>query len=247
MEEIILSLIFLGLGGWLWYYRWQHPENKSHAVLVNLFALFIMLCGFGNIADASNNIIKIAIGILLLILIIMIFIKRKEYINGYKYRKWSLRGLLLIAILSVIICFIGPFTPQSSNNPYYQPNLIGHKINHLYVKNHDDMYFTDKNDPNTKYFTNDNGKITAVKHSFLPNPKPATSVQISLVGILGDKNLKYTEDNESDSDFSPDGDTFNVWSSNTKKWYHVSMQRNSNDKVSSFSVWAGKDDNADDY
>lgn len=131
-------------------------------------------------------------------------------------------------------------------------NLINHKIDKSEVdKEGDGAYYSDKDDSNLRYFVNNDDKITAVKYVYGANPENVTSVKSKLsTDVFQDSDLKYTKDKTDSDDFLPEGNSFNVYSPKSKKWYHVSMQRVSSDKdakVSSFSVWAGKDDNVDDY
>ena len=80
-----------------------------------------------------------------------------------------------------------------------------------------------------------------------PNHKPGHSAVIELSALLNDKHLKFTNDKQSDSDFYPSSSdkTFNVYSPKYKKWYHVTLQFDGKDKVSQFSVWEGKSDDAE--
>lgn len=153
----------------------------------------------------------------------------------------------LIALVGLWGAFVGQHTQNgnASSNDY---QVIGQKLNKSLVDNHDDMYYTSKDDDDLRYFTNDDGKVTAAKYIFGADHYSTESVMNRLEDpILHDNNLKYTTDKDSRKDFSPDGESFNVYSPKTKKWFHVKMQKDDNDKVSSFSVWPGQDDDVDDY
>ena len=138
---------------------------------------------------------------------------------------------------------------SSSNAPTFSTHqVIGQRLKKSQVTNHDDMYYTSKDDSNLRYFTNDDDKVTGAKYMFGANHYPFSSVENKLSNvILHDDNLKYTTDKDSRDDFGPDGDSFNVYSPKLKKWYHVKMQRDDDNKISSFSIWPGQDSDADDY
>ncbi len=155
----------------------------------------------------------------------------------------------LFAIVALWGAFVGQRN-QTSNASSKDYQVIGQKLDKSLVDNHDDMYYTSKDDDDLRYFTNDDDKVTAAKYVFGADHYSTESVMNRLEDpVLHDDNLKYTADKDSRKDFSPDGDSFNVYSPKTKKWFHVKMQKddNDNDKVSSFSVWPGQDDDADDY
>ena len=75
----------------------------------------------------------------------------------------------------------------------------------------------------------------------MPDPMNTTSVQGKLKELLNDDNLKYGNDKVNEDDTTLDEDNYNVYSPKQKKWYHISMQKNDDDKVSTFSIWQGKD------
>lgn len=145
------------------------------------------------------------------------------------------------------------FYHSNSNEQTEQvANLIGHKIDKTKVKEEGGgAYYSDKDDSNLRYFVNNDNKITAVKYVYGADHMNVTNVKQKLEDeIIHDDNLKYTDDKTDSDNFLPEGDSFNVYSPKYKKWYHVSMQRDSNSKdakVSTFSVWAGKDDSVDNY
>lgn len=157
------------------------------------------------------------------------------------------------AILFVL--FIGAYysypmhsKPNSSSQEQVQqrPNLLGHKINrHSVKKDKDGFYYTDKTDKKIRYFTDDDGTITAVKCNFMPNPMGYTAVQNKLNGILNDDHVKYGNDKLDADETDLKGDNYNVYSPKHKKWYHMSMQKDDDGKVSTFSVWPGKVSNAE--
>ncbi|RXA58185.1 hypothetical protein [Limosilactobacillus mucosae] len=166
--------------------------------------------------------------------------------------------MLIFTIISALICF-GTYkldvhladtsasakTEQNSSDHYC---LIGHKIIKSRVKSQEDgLYYTDKVDPNIRYFVDDSHKVTAIKYMYEPNHKPGHSAVIELSALLNDKHLKFTNDKQSDNDFYPSSSdkTFNVYSPKYKKWYHATLQFDGKDKVSQFSVWEGKSDDAE--
>ncbi len=130
---------------------------------------------------------------------------------------------------------------------------LGHKINKSKTDEDDSgAYYTDKDDSKLRYFTSgDSNKVTAAKYVYGADHMNVTDVKNKLSDVvLHDDNLKYTDDKTDSDDFLPKGNSFNVYSPKNKKWYHVSMQRDSSDedaKVSSFSIWPGKDNDVDDY
>ena len=173
----------------------------------------------------------------------------QAYLYAKQQRKAIAIDLGLVAITAVLFGLAGiTYTPDDQTSSSSEHNIVGQKLSKAYAKNHDDMYYTDKDDKNIRYFVNDDNKITAVKYVFGADHYPFSSVESELSNsILHDDHLKYTTDKDSRDDFDPDGDSFNVYSPDRQKWYHVKMQRDDDDKISSFTVWPGQSDDADDY
>lgn len=176
----------------------------------------------------------------------------------HQYEEGTGGYMLIITVVSASIC-LGAYklhvhiantsasakTEQSSSDHYC---LIGHKIIKQQVKSQNGgLYYTDKVDPNIRYFIDDSHKVTAIKYMYEPNHKPGHSAVIELSALLNDKHLKFTNDKQSDDDFYPSSSdkTFNVYSPKYKKWYHATLQFDSKDKVSQFSVWEGRSDDAE--
>lgn len=180
-------------------------------------------------------------------------------ILGHGYDNESDRNMFLaMTAVSLLFCF-GSYsiyhhlskasasakTEQSSSDHYC---LIGHKIIKSQVKSQNGgLYYTDKVDPNIRYFIDDSHKVTAIKYMYEPNHKPGHSAVTELSALLNDKHLKFTNDKQSDNDFYPSSSdkTFNIYSPKYKKWYHATLQFDGKDKVSQFSVWEGKSDDAE--
>lgn len=198
----------------------------------------------------SEKVTGIIIAIVSAITAVALFSVARE---KYKQKSKTQGAMLTVAILCLaFMCFSAIVGTQandsSSDEPARNYNIVGQKLSRIHVKNHNDMYYTDRDDSKLRYFTNDDNKITAAKYVFGADHYPTTSVQNKLENvIIQDSKLKYTDDKQSRDDFSPDGDSFNIYSPKRKKWYHVSMQRDSDDKVSQFSVWPGKSDDVDDF
>lgn len=134
-------------------------------------------------------------------------------------------------------------TAQQFTSGYQQ---LGHKIKKSEAKkDKDGFYYTDKTDKKIRYFTDDDGTITAVKCNFMPNPMGYTAVQSKLNGILNDDHVKYGNDKLDADETDLKGDNYNVYSPKHKKWYHMSMQKDDDGKVSEFSVWPGKEGQGD--
>lgn len=197
---------------------------------------------------------------LLVITVISFFLAIGGVRSIYKHQYEEGTGgyVLIFTIISALVCF-GTYkldvhladtsasakTEQSSSDHYC---LIGHKIVKSQVKSQEDgLYYTDKVDPNIRYFVDDSHKVTAIKYMYEPNHKPGHSAVIELSALLNDKHLKFTNDKQSDNDFYPSSSdkTFNVYSPKYKKWYHATLQFDGKDKVSQFSVWEGKSDDAE--
>ncbi len=134
-------------------------------------------------------------------------------------------------------------TSQQVTSGYQQ---LGHKIKKSEAKkDKDGFYYTDKTDKKIRYFTDDDGTITAVKCNFMPNPMGYTAVQSKLNGILNDDHVKYGNDKLDADETDLKGDNYNVYSPKHKKWYHMSIQKDDDGKVSEFSVWPGKQGQGD--
>lgn len=168
--------------------------------------------------------------------------------SGPQDRKYS----LLIA-LAIILLMVGDGTLNTHlthkeavrQARLDRPNLPGHKINkHKVKKDKDGYYYTDRADSNIHYFT-DGGTITAIKYSFMPNPEHTPAVTSELANLLDDSHLKYGNDKVPDDKTLLKGDNYNVYSPKHKRWYHMSMQKDDDGKVSTFSVWPGKVSNAE--
>ena len=130
-------------------------------------------------------------------------------------------------------------TSQQVTNGYQQ---LGHKIKKSEAKEEKDgSYYTDKTDKNIRYFTDNGGTITAIKYSYMPNPEHTTAVTSELANLLDDSHLKYGNDKVDENKALLKGDNYNVYSPKHKKWYHMSMQKDDDGKVSEFSVWPGKE------
>lgn len=139
-----------------------------------------------------------------------------------------------------------PSTPSDNQEAVSDYEQLGHKINkHNAEEEKDGAYYTDKGDSDVHYFTDNDNKITAIKYNYMPDPMSTSSVQGKLEELLNDKNLKYGNDKLSRNDTTLDNDDYNVYSPKQKKWYHMSMQKNDDDKVSTFSVWPGKSSDAE--
>lgn len=123
---------------------------------------------------------------------------------------------------------------------------LGHKIKKSEAKEEKDgSYYTDKTDKNIRYFTDNDGTITAIKYSYMPDPEHTTAVISEMDNLLDDSNLKYGNDKVDKDKTLLKGDNYNVYSPKHKKWYHMSMQKDDDGKVSTFSVWPGKDSDAE--
>lgn len=156
----------------------------------------------------------------------------------------------------LIWCGIGGYAqslykPSSSSTSNNQEAIggyeqLGHKINkHNVKKDKDGYYYTDKVDNNIRYFTDDYGTITAIKYSYMPDPEHTTAVISEMDNLLDDSNLKYGNDKVDKDKTLLKGDNYNVYSPKHKKWYHMSMQKDDDGKVSTFSIWPGKDSDAE--
>lgn len=169
--------------------------------------------------------------------------------SGPNDRKYA---LILAAGCIVLMLGNGALISHLSHNEEVRqaqlnrPNLPGHKINkHEVKKNKDGFYYTDKTDKNIRYFTDNDGTITAIKYSYMPDPEHTTAVTSEMDNLLDDSNLKYGNDKVDKNKTLLKGDNYNVYSPKHKKWYHMSMQKDDDGKVSEFSVWPGKEGQGD--
>ena len=192
----------------------------------------------------------------LAIILIVMFLALPFTVEGRERIKYNkAKYVFALLVWFGIACYIyqDQFHHTNSEPQTEQvTNSIGSKIDKSEAKEEaDGAYYVDKDDDNLRYFINNDNKITAIKYVYGANPNNVTDVMNKLsTDAFQDSDLKYTKDKTDSDDFLPEGNSFNVYSPKSKKWYHVSMQRVSNDKdakVSSFSVWSGKDDSVDDY
>ena len=169
------------------------------------------------------------------------------------YLKPHLLGLSIFLIAALAFGGWYHFAPQSVNGD--TPNSgeaiggyqqLDHKLNkHDAKEENDGAYYTDKTDKNIRYFTDNDGTITAIKYSYMPDPEHTTAVISEMDNLLDDSNLKYGNDKVDKDKTLLKGDNYNVYSPKHKKWYHMSMQKDDDSKVSTFSVWPGKVSNAE--
>lgn len=164
--------------------------------------------------------------------------------NKFKY-------LLCIFLLFCVAGYSHDMYQPSSSSSSSQENVggyeqLGHKINKHNVKEASGgAYYKDKTDSDIRYFTDDDDTITAIKYNYMPDPQNSTSVALELANLLNDSHLKYGNDKVSDTKTLLKGNDYNVYSPKYKKWYHISMQKNDDGKVSTFTVWPGKDSDAE--
>ncbi|MGJ3747800.1 hypothetical protein ACLOBP_10175 [Limosilactobacillus fermentum] len=181
----------------------------------------------------------------------------------FKTRKpKSLFGFLIAVILGSIITFsiagwsdklvdahhettakTTKTTSDSSDN-VADAEIPGNKVDTSDFDDHD-SYYTKDDDDNIRYFINSDDKLTAIKQIFSPDPMTTEYVKMQLTEILDDNNIKYTLDKLKANSYIPGGDSFNVYSPKYKRWFHVQMQRTGS-KISQYSIFAGKDTDADD-
>lgn len=181
----------------------------------------------------------------------------------FKTRKpKSLFGFLIAVILGSIITFsiagwsdklvdahhettakTAKTTSDSSDN-VADAEIPGNKVDTSDFDDHD-SYYTKDDDDNIRYFINSDDKLTAIKQIFSPDPMTTEYVKMQLTEILDDNNIKYTLDKLKANSYIPGGDSFNVYSPKYKRWFHVQMQRTGS-KISQYSIFAGKDTDADD-
>ena len=127
-----------------------------------------------------------------------------------------------------------------------RPNLLGHKINKYKAKKDSSgFYYTDKDDPKIKYFVNDKNKITAVKYDYRPNYQVGTNAVGHMKDIINDNNIKFGSEKQSANRELLPENHYNIYSPKYKKWYHTSIQRESKDHITVFTVWQGKSDSTD--
>lgn len=181
----------------------------------------------------------------------------------FKTRKGkSLLGFMIAVILGAIIAFsIAGWseklvdahheataktakTTSNSSDDVADAEIPGNKVDTSDFDNHD-FYYTKGDDDNIRYFINNDDKLTAIKQIFSPDPMTTEYVKMQLTEILDDNNIKYTLDKLKANSYIPGGDSFNVYSPKYKRWFHVQMQRTGS-KISQYSIFAGKDTDADD-
>lgn len=193
---------------------------------------------------------------ILAILLIILFLALPFSPEGrerIKYNKTKYAFALLVWLGAACYIYQNELHQPSTANTEQVTTMVGHKVNKSEIKKDDSgAYYTDKDDSKLRYFTSgDSNKVTAAKYVYGADHMNVTDVKNKLSDVvLHDDNLKYTDDKTDSDDFLPKGASFNVYSPKNKKWYHVSMQRDSSDedaKVSSFSIWPGKDNDVDDY
>lgn len=196
---------------------------------------------------------KILFGVLAIIGAIFCF-----YIAHSFEKNWSEKALEYLGGFALILLIIGGLgiwngvsdlmspssqTASSASDTYQQ---LGHKIKTSEAKEEKDgSYYTDKTDKNIRYFTDNDGTITAIKYSYMPDPEHTTAVISEMDNLLDDSNLKYGNDKVDKNKTLLKGDNYNVYSPKHKKWYHMSMQKDNDGKVSEFSVWPGKEGQGD--
>ena len=205
----------------------------------------------------SMNFPSLIIGIVFGVVAFFSLMSARNATNQSSFMKTGKRVITAICALFAIAGLWGGFVSKqmnamptrnekSSNSDLGGYEQLGHKINKHNVKeNKDGDYYIDKVDNNIRYFTDDDGTITAIKYNYMPNPKGSTSVTSELANLLDDSHLKYGNDKVSDDKTLLKGDNYNVYSPKHKKWYHMSMQKDDNGKVSTFSVWPSKDSDAE--
>lgn len=159
--------------------------------------------------------------------------------------------LIVFVFLFGAIGITHHFKVKTANNNVRQEaadtyEQLGHRIRKSNVKEEKDgFYYTDKADSKIRYFTNDDDKITAIKYNYMPNPMEPTAVKSELANLLNDDHLKYGNEKLSGDKTLLKGDDYNIYSPKSKKWYHMSMQKDDSCKVSTFSVWEGKSSDAE--
>lgn len=256
-----LILIALFLTGQALSLR-DRGENYSTWGCLSFFAWLAIVCGaIGLITKflVQHNLrwLFMLIGIIaLLITIYEIYLLAHDGDNQ-EYRRIHKIGITIFAILTLVFGgwyaasprIINAMSSASSSDQEavggYQQ--LGHKLNkHEAKEESDGAYYTDKTDSNIRYFTGaGDDTITAIKYSFMPDPEHTTAVMSKLANLLDDSHLKYGNDKVSEDKTLLKGDDYNVYSPKHKKWFHISMQKDDDGKVSTFSVWPGKADDAE--
>ena len=130
-------------------------------------------------------------------------------------------------------------TQSEENNDGLKP---GDKIDKDQVESHGLYYSDGESNPETRYYINNDDKITAIKVIFRPDHRNTTSIQSYLSNILDDDDLKWGDDKKADNDMILEpGKQYNVWSSANEQWYHINSQKSDDgEKISQFTVWKGK-------
>lgn len=182
---------------------------------------------------------------------VLIFYFIYRFYNRYseKVIEYASAFAILLVVLSGLSIWGGVKSIKRNNSSASEQSGIvggyqqlGHKIKKSEAKeDKDGFYYTDKTDKNIRYFTDNDGTITAIKYSYMPNPEHTTAVPSELANLLDDSHLKYGNDKVDENKALLKGDNYNVYSPKHKKWYHMSMQKDDDGKVSEFSVWPGKE------
>ena len=122
-------------------------------------------------------------------------------------------------------------------------NLPGQKLNkNLATKG--ENFWTAKNDKKVHIFAYD-GKVTAIKYVVKPDYENAVSCQSIIEKLLQDRSLKYGNDKQSSDDaLLRNDETYNLYSPAHKKWYWVSFNPAEKDWVSTFSLYSGRNKDA---
>ena len=174
--------------------------------------------------------------------------------NNQENRRIHKIGITIFAVLTLVFggwyaaspSIINAMSPSSDQDAVGGYQQLGHKIKKSEAKEEKDgSYYTDKTDKNIRYFTDDDGTITAIKYSYMPDPEHTTAVISEMDNLLDDSNLKYGNDKVDKDKTLLKGDNYNVYSPKHKKWYHMSMLKDDDGKVSTFSIWPGKDSDAE--
>lgn len=122
-------------------------------------------------------------------------------------------------------------------------NLPGQKLNKN-LANKGESFWTAKNDKKVHIFAYD-GKVTAIKYVVKPDYENAVSCQSIIEKLLQDRSLKYGNDKQSSDDaLLRNDETYNLYSPAHKKWYWVSFNPAEKDWVSTFSLYSGRNEDA---
>lgn len=221
---------------------------------IKLWSVVAVLSFIFNLANM--NFLSLIFGIVFGILAYLLFISSHRESQHSEFLRTGKQVIMAICIVFAIAGLWGGFVGNQTNSHIQNENTdsrsmtdyqqLGQKLNKKQVKpENDNAYYVDKDDNKARYFTNENDIITAIKYNYMPDPMNTTSVQGKLKELLNDDNLKYGNDKVNEDDTTLDEDNYNVYSPKQKKWYHISMQKNDDDKVSTFSVWQGKDSDAE--